>query len=86
MVHVGRTGSFVPVKDNGALLWRIKDDKRYAVTGTKGYKWIEREMAIHRGITISNWHDMVDVGYFEDLAEDAMNAINEYGNFDEFVS
>ena len=86
MTHVGRTGSFVPVKEGGATLWRIKDDKKYAVTGTKGYLWIERDVARERGITASNWHEHVDVSYFESLSEAAMNAIGEYGSFDEFVT
>lgn len=86
LVHVGRTGSFVPVRENGASLWRIKDDKKYAVSGTKGYLWVEREMAESRGITMANWQDHVDVGYFEALSEDAMNAIGAYESYDEFVS
>lgn len=86
LVHIGRTGSFVPVKEGGATLWRIKDDKRYAVTGTKGYSWIEREMAIARDITMSNWEEHVDERYFDSLSEEAMNAIEKYGSFDKFVS
>jgi len=85
LVHVGRTGSFVPVKEGGATLWRIKDDKRYAVTGTKGYSWVEREMAMNRGITASNWEDHVDVGYFDSLSEDALTAIEKHGSFDKFI-
>lgn len=46
MHFVGRTGSFVPVK-KGAKLTRVKDDKVYAVSGTKGYQWLEAEMLSH---------------------------------------
>ena len=80
MRHVGRTGSFVPVMSGGAFLWRIKDGKKYAVTGTKGYRWIEREVAIDR-----NPLD-VDMVYFEALREDALSAIDYYGSFDLFIS
>ena len=80
MVHVGRTGSFVPVLTNGGLLWRIKDGKHYAVAGTKGHLWIEREMAATR-------KDLdIDMSYFEKLANDAMEAIDYYGSFDRFVA
>ena len=29
---------------NGGNLYRVKDGKAYAVTGTKGYKWLERDV------------------------------------------
>jgi len=80
MIHVGRTGSFVPVTREGASLWRIKDGKKYAVTGTKGYRWIEREMAASR-------QDLeVDMSYFEKLKDEAFEAIDFYGSFERFVS
>ena len=80
LVHVGRTGSFVPVKTGGGMLWRIKDDKHYAVTGTKGYLWIEREMAESRGKKLD-----VDMDYFEKLRKEAFEAIDFFGDFDKFV-
>lgn len=81
--HVGRTGSFIPVREGGGELLRIKDDKQFAVTGTKGYRWIERDMAIQQGLKIE---DIIDTSYFKKLQEDAINAIEFYGPFDEFVS
>ena len=84
--HVGRTGSFVPVTQGGATLWRIKEvdgeAKKYAVTGTKGYRWIEREMAMERD---KRDELEIDMSYFEKLATDAENAIEYYGPFDVFV-
>ena len=82
-IHVGRTGSFVPVLTNGAFLWRIKEDKKYAVTGTKGYRWIEREMAEKRE---EPYGDFIDYSYFEKLVRDAEAAIEYYGPFERFVS
>jgi len=79
MTHVGRTGSFVPVLSNGAALWRIKDGKKYAVTGTKGYRWIERQMALGRDPLD------VDMSYFDHLRHDAFDAIDYYGSFHRFV-
>ena len=81
MIHVGRTGSFVPVKHNGGNLWRIKDGKKYAVTGTKGYKWVDREIAKSRDAA----HDLfIDMEYFESLAKEAINTINKFGDFERF--
>ena len=81
MHHVGRTGSFVPVLHGGGRLWRVKDDKHYAVTGTKGYLWVEREMAAARGGDLD-----VDMSYFEKLRNEAHAAIEKYIPYDEFVS
>jgi energy-coupling factor transporter ATP-binding protein EcfA2 len=72
MQHVGRTGSFVPVTADGGELWRVKDDNKYAVTGTKGYLWITRDIARDRHkADILN----VDMSYFEELGRKAMEAL-----------
>ena len=86
MVHIGRTGSFVPVKTGGGTLWRVKDGKFYAVTGTKGYFWVTREVAnMRRGdeedITLVD----VDLDYFEKLKQAAYEAIEFHGVFETFV-
>lgn len=82
MVYVGTTGSFVPVKDGG-ILYRIKDDQKYAVTGTKGYQWIEREVARYRE---SLGELDIDMTYFEKLRDDAVKAIEQFVSFEEFIS
>lgn len=82
MHHVGKTGRFMPVLSNGGVLYRVKDDKFYAVTGTKGYFWIEAELAkpLYEEGKIE-----VDMSYFETLVEEAKNAIDYYAPFAEFV-
>ncbi|MDI7037183.1 hypothetical protein, partial [Escherichia coli] len=73
MVQVGRTGSFIPVK-NGGTLYRVKDGKFYAVTGTKGYRWIERD-------TVSDPSDIeIDMEYFENLKAEALSSIETHGS------
>lgn len=80
MTHVGRTGSFVPVTKDGGTLYRVKDGKCFAVTGTKGYRWIESEIAADRD-------DIdIDLSYFEKLRQEAEDAINQFGSYEEFVS
>jgi hypothetical protein len=83
MHHVGRCGSFVPVLTGGGLLWRVKDDKHYAVTGTKGYLWIEREAALVRE---QMGEAYIDMSYFERLRTEAFEAVDYYGSFERFVS
>jgi hypothetical protein len=82
MIHVGRTGSFVPVVDGGGTLWRIKEGKKYAVAGTKGYQWVIRDIARAREQegTLN-----IDMAYFEHLKEQALTAINKQGSYDELV-
>lgn len=76
MRHVGKTGLFVPVLFGGGLLYRVKDDKCYAVSGTKGYQWIEAEMALEA----ENEYE-IDTSYFENLVDEAFKTIDYYGPF-----
>jgi hypothetical protein len=80
MRHLGRTGRFVPVLEGGGTLYRVKDEKYYAVTGTKGYKWIDAEIA--RSISDLK----IDMSYFEKLKDEAIKTIEVFGSFDDFVS
>lgn len=80
MVHVGRTGSFVPVKKNGGTLYRVKDEKFFHVTGTKGYLWMEREIAE------ADPNLEIDHSYFEGLKDAAFETIDYFVDFKHFVS
>ena len=82
-VFVGKVGSFCPIKEGcgGGELLRFKDDKYYAATGAKGYRWLEAET-----VKILDMQDDINVGYYEKQAEEAKAAINNYGDFDWFVS
>lgn len=80
MRHLGRTGRFVPVQEGGGTLYRVKDDKYFSVTGTKGYKWIDAEIA-------KSMPDLkIDMSYFEKLKDDAVKTIETFGSFEEFVN
>jgi GTP:adenosylcobinamide-phosphate guanylyltransferase len=80
MRHVGRTGRFVPVLEGGGTLFRVKEDKYYAVTGTKGHLWIEAEIA-------QSMPDLkIDMSYFEKLKTEAIKTIEAFGSFEEFVN
>jgi hypothetical protein len=77
MQFVGRIGRFVPVNKgyNGGILYRIKDEKAYAVTGTKGYEWVEAHVAE------SLPSGAIDHSYFDTMVEKARDAIEFYGPF-----
>lgn len=80
MRHLGRTGRFVPVVEGGGTLYRVKDDKYYAVAGTKGHQWIEAEIAQAMS------DPKIDMSYFDNLREEAVRTIEEFGSFQDFVS
>jgi energy-coupling factor transporter ATP-binding protein EcfA2 len=80
MRHVGRTGLFVPVKQGGGVLYRVYDEKYYAVSGTKGYMWMEAQVA--REII---QQDEIDMSYFDKLKDDAIKTIEQFGSFEEFT-
>lgn len=95
---VGKVGNFCPIKPGcgGALLVRDAKDKdgniKYdAVTGTKGYRWLESEMVKELGKA-----DDIDVSYFRTLVDEAIYGsgtganrkpgIADFGDFEMFVS
>lgn len=85
MTFVGRVGQFVPVESNGGILYRVDTDKdgntkNYAVTGTKGFQFVEASMFNQLG------EHKVDMSYFEKLAQAAIKQIEKYGSYEEFVS
>lgn len=88
-IFVGRVGQFCPIKPGcgGALLVReagAKDNgeaKYDSVTGAKDYRWLESEM-------VYNLHleETIDRSYFDKMATKAVEAISEYGDFEQFAS
>lgn len=80
---VGKVGEFCPITPGkgGGVLYRMKDGKYYAVTGTKGYRWLDSE-------TVRNlkWENRIDNDYFKKLVDDAVDHIKEFGDFEWFVS
>lgn len=80
---VGRVGQFCPIKPGcgGAVLYRKQDDKYYAATGTTGYRWLESAMVKDIGK-----EDDIDMSYYRNLVNDAVDTISKYGDFEWFVS
>lgn len=80
---VGRVGQFCPIKPgrNGGILYRKADDKYYAVTGTKGYRWLESEMVKELGK-----EGDIDLSYYDKLVDAAVESISKYGDFEWFAS
>lgn len=79
---VGKAGLFCPIKPGagGGLLMREKEGKYYAVTGTKGYRWLEAEM-----VKQLNKEDDIDLTYHRTLVDKAIATISKYGDFEWFI-
>lgn len=87
MHFVGKVGSFCPMKKGhgGNLLREAinkKDgSKKYGfVVGTKGYYWLESDM-----VKELKKEEYIDRSYHEQMVNDAIEAIEKYGDFEQFV-
>ena len=80
---IGRIGNFCPIKEGcgGGILYRMQDDKYYAATGTKGYRWLESEKVK----TLGKEAD-IDEDYYKTLVTEAAQTIISYGDFEWFIS
>jgi hypothetical protein len=76
MRHVGKTGLYVPVLEGGGKLYRVNEDKFYAVAGTKGHMWLEASVAKTKD------NLKIDYSYFEKLKDDAIATIEKFGPFE----
>jgi hypothetical protein len=84
---VGRTGRFIPVTEEsgvGGKLMRRFNDKDYAVTGTKGYFWVESDAVKNGGMGFTP--EDIDTSYFERLVDEAKATIGKFGSFEEFAA
>ncbi len=77
---IGRTGLFCPVNEGvvgGGTLYRVLEDKPFAVTGTKGYLWKESNQVTR---------DEINMEYFEKIAADAVKTIEKFGSYEDLVA
>ena len=75
MGFVGRVGTFCPMKTLGGTLYRIQGDKKYAVTGTKGYKWLSAD-----AVKELEKEEDIDMSYFDTAVDEAVAKIAEFGD------
>ena len=82
-VFIGKIGRFCPIKEGcgGGILYREKDGKYYAATGSKGYRWLESEMVQQLGK-----EEDIDRKHFIEMVDTAIDTISKYGDFEWFVS
>lgn len=88
-IFVGKVGCFCPIKPGcgGGVLLRETTNKKTgekgysSATGAKGYRWLEAEMVK----TLGREND-IDRSYFKKMVDDAVSAIELYGDFDWFAA
>lgn len=80
---IGKVGRFTPIKSGsgGGVLYRVADGKRYAASGTTGYRWLESEM-----IAGTEKENCVDEEFYKTLVNDAVAEISKYCDFEWFAS
>lgn len=79
---IGRVGQFTPILpgNGGGVMYRVYNDKKYATSGSTGYRWLESEKAKQLGDAV------VDRSFYNKLVDDAIEAISKYGDYEWFVS
>ncbi len=80
MRHIGKTGRFVPVTEGGGVLYRVFEDRFYAVSGTKNFEWMEADVAESKGEELE-----IDYAYFEKLKDTAVKTVEKFGKFEDLV-
>lgn len=80
---IGKVGRFCPIKDGrgGGLLVAERHGKYFAVSGSKGYRWMESEMVKSLGK-----EEDINMDYYKNMVSDAIEAISLYGDYSWFVS
>lgn len=81
LVFVGKVGKFCPMKKHGGVLLRKADEKFNAATGSKGYLWAESDV-----VKANHYEKDIDLSYYENLANEAIDTINKFGDYYWFVS
>lgn len=83
MQFVGGVGLFCPMKPGtgGGIMYRVAGEKQGAVSGTKGYRWMESEVVE----TLKKFDD-IDKSYYTKLVDAAVDTISKFGDFNWLVS
>ena len=80
---IGKIGQFCPMKPGagGGVLYREKDGKYSAATGTKGYLWMESEM-----VKVLHKENDINKDYYNRLVDEAVDTISQFGDFEWFTN
>lgn len=82
-VFIGKVGLFCPIKPGcgGGILLRQNDKGYSSAGGAKGFRWMEAET-----VKELNKESDIDYRYYDELVNTAKETIDQYGDFEAFVS
>ena len=82
-IFIGRVGQFCPIKEGygGGELLCNNNDKYSAVTGTKGYRWLESEV-----VKATGKEKDIDETYYISLVNKAYETLSKFGDVEMFIS
>ena len=85
---IGKVGLFSPIKPGRGGGELVRESKKPdgstgfdAVAGTKGYMWLESEDVLK-----NNKQDDIDLDYYDNLVNQAIDTISKFGDYEWFVS
>lgn len=80
---VGKAGLFCPIRPGmgGGRLVRDNKGKFANTAGSTGYRWLEAER-----VKELHMEDRIDLDYFEEIKNKAIDTINLYGDFEMFAN
>ena len=85
--YIGKVGQFTPVIGHGGTLvtcsnFDDEENRKFSsVNGAKGYQWLESE-----SVQLLKCEDDIDISYYRKLVDEAIDSINEFGDFEQFVA
>lgn len=93
---IGRVGLFCPVKKEAGGLELVKRvikkngiETYDAVTGTKGYLWLESltiKEILESGRSLNDIiENVVDISYYNNLVDKAISSLSKFGDYERFV-
>ena len=71
-----------PYDKSGRL--KPEPSKYSSVTGADGYRWLNAEIV--KKLPEKKWRDMIDIRYYQKLVDEAIDTINQYGDFEQFIN
>lgn len=77
---IGAIGQFTPMSKGGSKLYVIRDGKRNAASGTKGYEFLESA-----SVEVNHLEGDINNDYFNSICDDNVKTIEKYVPFEQFT-
>ena len=78
---IGTIGQFTPMSKGGSKLYVLRDGKRNAASGTKGYEFLESTT-----VEMNHLESDINNDYFNSICDENVKTIENYIPFEQFVN